>query len=284
MVGMGGVVGPALYRKLGCEVVALYEEVDGRFPHHHPDPTIPENLLDLQQAVVAEKADIGLAFDGDADRLGVVTNSGQVIWPDRQIMLYAQSVLRENPGRKVVYDVKCTNRLADVIEQAGGVPVLSATGHSLLKAAMIREDAVLAGEMSGHIFFNDGWYGFDDGVYVGARMLEILADCDETADARFDSLPCPVFTPELKLPMPEESKLGFMQALCESPVLQNARRVMIDGLRVEWPDGWGLVRPSDTSAYLTMRFEGDSEAALARIESAFRAALLAIDPNLELPF
>ena len=281
--GMGAPFATEVYRALGCEVIGLYETVDGNFPNHHPDPTVPENLRDLQAAVIEHKADLGLAFDGDADRVGVVTNTGQIIWPDRQLMLFAQSVLAAHPGTPVVFDVKCSNQLAHVIEAAGGIPVMSQTGHSILKERMQTEKALLAGEMSGHIFFVDNWYGFDDGVYVGARLLQILSQSDSTLDAVFAQLPCPVFTPELKLPMPEDQKADFMQALLEAPELQDARRITIDGLRVEWEDGWGLVRRSNTSAYLTMRFEGDSEQSLKRIRQQFENAMLAIDPSLVLP-
>jgi phosphomannomutase/phosphoglucomutase len=280
--GMAGPFAPAIFRDLGCDVVSLYEDVDGHFPNHHPDPTIPENLVDLQRAVVENKADVGLAFDGDADRVGVVSNSGQIIWPDRQMMLFSKSVLANYPGSPIVFDVKCSTQLAAVIEENGGVPVMSQTGHSLLKKRMFDEKAPLAGEMSGHIFFNDKWLAFDDGIYVGARLLEIIAADVLTVDEHFARLPCAAFTPELKLPMAEDKKEAFMQALLKSPKLQDAKRITIDGLRVEWPDGWGLVRCSNTSAYLTMRFEGDDEFALGQVKDKFREALLAIDAHLEL--
>jgi phosphomannomutase / phosphoglucomutase len=282
--GMAGPFAPAIYKALGCEVVSLYEQVDGNFPNHHPDPTIPENLVDLQAAVAEHKADLGLAFDGDADRVGVVSNSGQVIWPDRQMMLFAKSVLASHPGSHIVYDVKCSTQLAAVIAANGGTPVMSRTGHSLLKERMFVEKAPLAGEMSGHVFFNDKWFGFDDGIYVGARLLEIIASDSLTVDEQFAQLPCPSFTPELKLAMPEDRKEAFMQSLMDAPGLQDAKRITIDGLRVEWPDGWGLVRPSNTSAYLTIRFEGDSEAVLQRVKNCFQQALLEIDPVLKLPW
>jgi phosphomannomutase/phosphoglucomutase len=282
--GMAGPFAPSIYRALGCEVVSIYEKVDGNFPNHHPDPTVPENLVDLQQAVIDNKADLGLAFDGDADRVGVVSNSGQIIWPDRQMMLFAKSVLAKHAGSPIVFDVKCSNQLAAVIKENGGIPVMSQTGHSLIKKRMYAEKAPLAGEMSGHIFFNDKWPGFDDGVYVGARLMEIVAADTLTVDEQFALLPCPSFTSELKLPMPEDKKAVFMEALLQSPGLQAAERITIDGLRVEWPNGWGLVRRSNTSAYLTMRFEGDDPAALQQVTGTFREALLAIDPTLELPF
>ncbi len=282
--GMAGPFAPRLYRALGCEVISLYEKVDGAFPNHHPDPTIPENLVDLQRAVVHHQADLGLAFDGDADRVGVVSNTAQIIWPDRQMMLFAKSVLKNQPRSRIVFDVKCSTQLSAVIEKNTGVPVMSQTGHSLIKKRMLDEGAPLAGEMSGHIFFNDKWPGFDDGVYVGARFLEIIAGDNLSVDEQFAQLPCPFFTPELKLAMPEEKKGYFIELLLKSKVLQDARRITIDGLRVEWPDSWGLVRCSNTSAYLTMRFEGDNPTALKRVMDVFRKALLEIDPGLQLPF
>ena len=282
--GMAGPFAPSIYMALGCEVISIHEKVDGDFPNHHPDPTIPDNLVDLQKAVIENQADLGLAFDGDADRVGVVSNSGQIIWPDRQMMLFAKSVLATHPGQPIVFDVKCSTQLAAVIEENEGIPVMSRTGHSLLKKRMNEEKAPLAGEMSGHIFFNDKWLGFDDGVYVGARLMEIIAADSLTVDEQFAKLPCPSFTSELKLAMPEDKKEAFMQALLVAPGLQEAKRITLDGLRVEWPDGWGLVRCSNTSAYLTMRFEGEDKAALNRVMNTFEKALLGIDSSLKLPW
>lgn len=282
--GVAGDWAPTLYRQLGCDVVELFCEVDGHFPHHHPDPTIPDNLKALQVAVAKTQADIGIAFDGDADRLGVVTNTGEIIWPDRQMMLYAQEVLSRVPGAEIVFDVKCSQHLAKVIAAHGGRPVMYRTGHSLLKAKMLSLNAPLAGEMSGHIFFNDEWFGFDDGLYVGARLLRILSAYAGTCHDLFDAFPHSVNTPELKLPMAEDKKASFMTRLLEAADFGSAKRITIDGLRVEFEKGWGLVRPSNTSAYLTLRFEADTQADLDWVMTQFRRALLSIDPTLELPF
>lgn len=284
--GVTGELAPKLYRALGCEVTELYCEVDGHFPNHHPDPSKPENTLELIQAVQKEKADIGLAFDGDGDRLGVVTPKGKVIWPDRQLMLYAQSVLKHHLGATVIFDVKCSKHLAEVIEQAGGVPLMYKTGHSLIKTKLKEIKAILAGEMSGHTFFNDKWYGFDDGMYVGARLLEILAESSENADAIFDKIPESVSTPELNIEVPEPEKFRFMQRLNEDAkrYFPNAKLITMDGLRVEFEDGWGLIRPSNTTPVLVVRFEADTEEALWRIKTLFRDFLLEKDPSLNVGF
>ena len=281
--GIAGAMTPALYRRLGCEVVELFCDVDGRFPNHHPDPTVPENLVDLIAAVKAEQADIGLAFDGDADRLGLVTNQGEIIWPDRQMMLFSQDVLSRHPGAKIVFDVKCTAHLPQVIHQAGGVPIMYRTGHSVLKAKMIEENAILAGEMSGHVFFKDDWFGFDDGIYVGARLLKILSNRDDSVSQIFAALPNSINTPELKLPMEDAKKADFMKTLLAQADFGEATIITIDGLRVEFPYGWGLIRPSNTSPYLILRFEADSQDHLNAIKSEFRQQLLKIDTKLTLP-
>ena len=282
--GIAGELVPGLYRKLGCDVVELFCEVDGRFPNHHPDPTVLKNLEDIIAAVKKEKADIGLAFDGDADRLGVITNEGEVIWPDRQMMLFSMDVLSRNPGADIVFDVKCTSHLPKVIKEHGGNPIMYRTGHSVLKAKMIEVGAALAGEMSGHIFFKEDWFGFDDGLYVGARLLRILSNEDRTCSEIFSALPNSVNTPELKLPMPEEKKSDFMQRLLRDADFGDAERITIDGLRVEFEEGWGLVRPSNTSPYLILRFEASSEENLTKITELFRKELLALDSTLQLPF
>ncbi|MCB1828332.1 MAG: phosphomannomutase/phosphoglucomutase, partial [Coxiellaceae bacterium] len=282
--GIAGELVPSLYQRLGCEVVPLFCEVDGRFPNHHPDPTVPKNLEALIAAVKKEKADIGLAFDGDADRIGVVTNKGEIIWPDRQMMLFSQDVLSRNPGAKIVFDVKCTNLLPKIICESGGEPIMYRTGHSVLKAKMIEVGAVLAGEMSGHIFFKEDWFGFDDGIYVGARLLKILSQEDRSMSEIFSALPNSVNTPELKLPMAEENKKAFMQALLENGDFDGAERITIDGLRVEFPFGWGLVRPSNTSPYLILRFEADTPEHLGEIKNLFREQLLKIDSSVALPY
>ena len=282
--GIAGVVAPALYRAMGCEVIELFCEVDGHFPNHHPDPTIPENLEDIRAAVKAHRADIGLAFDGDGDRLGLITDAGEIIWPDRQLLFFSQDVLKQHPGSKIVFDVKCTNHLPQKISEWGGVAIMNQTGHSLIKKRMLAETAPFAGEMSGHIFFNDEWFGFDDGAYVGARALKILASQSESCNQLFAALPNSINTPELKLPMAEDKKIGFMQRLIDEGDFAAAERITIDGLRVDFGYGWGLVRPSNTSAYLVIRFEAETEELLQKIQSHFRRVLLSIDSSLQLPF
>lgn len=282
--GAASEIAPAVFRRLGCEVVELFCEYDGRFPNHHPDPTIPENLNDIIALVKKEKADMGLAFDGDADRLGIVTNKGEIIWPDRQLIVCAKEVLEKKPRSKIVFDVKCSRVLPAMIKQYGGQPIMSRTGHSVLKARMIEEGAPLAGEMSGHIFFKEGWYGFDDGIYVAARLVSILSREKNSVSEIFDALPQTVNTPELKLPMGENKKADFMARLMRDGDFANAEKITIDGLRVEWDFGWGLIRPSNTSPYLILRFEADSEKNLEKIKTIFREQLLKIDSELQLPF
>lgn len=282
--GAASKIAPIVFRRLGCEVVELFCEYDGRFPNHHPDPTVPANLKDIIAAVKKENADIGLAFDGDADRLGLVTNLGEIIWPDRQLMVCAKDILTRLPGSKIVFDVKCSRVLPEIIKQYGGQPIMSRTGHSILKARMIEEQAPFAGEMSGHIFYKDGWYGFDDGIYVGARLTCILSESDKTVSEIFSALPQTVNTPELKLPMVEDKKVDFMARLLREGDFHNAEKITIDGLRVEWNFGWGLVRPSNTSPYLILRFEADTQENLEKIEAIFRTQLLKIDADVALPF
>jgi phosphomannomutase / phosphoglucomutase len=283
--GVPGLVAPSLYRALGCEVIELYCDLDGHFPNHHPDPLVPENLEHLIKRVRLEKADLGLAFDGDGDRLGIITDHGEIIWPDRQMMLFSQDVLAKHPGAKVIFDVKCSRFLPAVIEKAGGQPLMWRTGHSIIKNKMLEVGAVLAGEMSGHIFFKDDWFGFDDGLYVGVRLLQILSRQNKSAAAVFAKLPNSINTPELKLPMDDSQKSHFMtRLLSESDFGPSAQKITIDGLRIDFPYGWGLVRPSNTSPYLTLRFEADTQAHLEQIKMLFRQQLLAIDVNLLLPF
>lgn len=282
--GVAGNIVPTLYRRLGCEVIELYCDVDGRFPNHHPDPTVPENLSDVIEKVKSSGADIGLAFDGDADRLGIVTNKGEIIWPDRQMMLFATDLLSRLPGSDIIFDVKCSRNLPKIIREHGGNPIMWRTGHSVLKAKLFAMDGPLAGEMSGHIFFRDEWFGFDDGIYVGARLLRILAHDPRTSSEIFATLPDSVNTPELKLPMAEEHKKSFMERLLKEADFGEAEIITIDGLRVEFTDGWGLIRPSNTSPYLILRFEADSAAGLERIKELFRAQLLKLDKQLKLPF
>jgi phosphomannomutase/phosphoglucomutase len=284
--GIAGAVAPAVLEGIGCEVLPLYCEVDGNFPNHHPDPSDPHNLHDLILSVKQMNADIGLAFDGDGDRLGVVTASGEMIFPDRLLMLYARDVLTRNPGATILYDVKCTGKLQPLILQSGGSPIMWKTGHSLIKAKMRETEAELAGEMSGHFFFRERWYGFDDGIYAAARLMEILAADPEGRNPQeiFDSLPKGVSTPELKIAMAEGEHYRFIERFKEKASFEGARVTTIDGVRADWPDGFGLVRASNTTPVLVLRFDANDEAALARIQSAFRAQLLALEPKLALPF
>ncbi len=282
--GVAGDVAPKLLRALGHDVVELFCEVDGNFPNHHPDPSDPANLTYLIGTVKQENADIGFAFDGDGDRLGVVDPDGRIIWADMQMMLFAKDVLGRNPGADIVFDVKCSNRLAKVIKQLGGKPVMWRTGHSYIKSKLKESGAPLAGEMSGHIFFQDRWYGFDDAIYSAARMLEILMAFKKTPAQVFGRLPAGVSTPELRVDMNEGEQVSLVEKLVESEGFSNGKRTTIDGLRVDFADGWGLVRASNTTPSLVMRFEADNKEALARIQGEFKSAVNALNPNLELPF
>ncbi|MGQ0657237.1 MAG: phosphomannomutase/phosphoglucomutase [Chromatiales bacterium] len=282
--GVPGVVAPRLLRALGHDIIELYCEVDGNFPNHHPDPSQPENLAALIQRVRAEKADLGLAFDGDGDRLGVVDSDGHIIWPDRQMMLFARDVLSRNRGAEIIFDVKCSRYLKKVIEQAGGKPVMWKTGHSLIKSKMRETGAPLAGEMSGHIFFKERWYGFDDALYAAARLVEILVNDGRPPKTVFAELPGGVSTPELRLDMPENRHAEFMNRLIASARFEGAQLSTIDGLRVDLPKAWGLIRPSNTTPVLVLRFEADDAAALAAIQEKFRSLLRQLDPSLRIPF
>ncbi|NIR29147.1 MAG: phosphomannomutase/phosphoglucomutase [Gammaproteobacteria bacterium] len=282
--GAASELAPKLVRALGHDVVPLYCEIDGRFPNHHPDPSQPENLRALIAAVREQEADLGFAFDGDGDRLGVVDGKGQIIWPDRQMMLFARDVLSRNRGAKVVYDVKCTNLLAKVIEKLGGEPIMSRTGHSFIKSKMRETGALLAGEMSGHIFFKERWYGFDDALYAAARMLEILLALKKPPTEVFARLPCNVATPELRVDMQEGAHLKLMQRLAAANPFAEGRVTTVDGLRVDYPDRWGLVRASNTTPCLVLRFEATDEKGLRRIQEEFRRVLLEHHPDLALPF
>lgn len=282
--GVAGEIAPTLFRALGCEVIPLFCEIDGHFPNHHPDPSDPHNLRDLQEAVAAHQADIGLAFDGDADRLGVVTAKGEIITADRLLMVYAQALLKSHPHAKIIYDVKCTNHLKPVVEGLGGQPIMWKTGHSHIKAKMALENALFGGEMSGHFFFKDRWNGFDDGLYAGARVLEILAMAADV-HAPFECIPNSVNTPEMKIEVDEAEKFPLMQRLLDQASFGEAGELItLDGLRVNFPDGWGLLRPSNTSPYLIMRFEAQDHAVLLRIQHAFRDWILSVEPALALPF
>jgi phosphomannomutase/phosphoglucomutase len=258
--------------------------VDGNFPNHHPDPSKPENLQDLVATVQQQRADIGLAFDGDGDRLGVVTAEGSIVWPDRILMLFAADILARNPGGQIIYDVKCSRHLDTIIREHGGRPLMWKTGHSFIKAKIRETGALLAGEMSGHIFFRERWFGFDDGLYAAARLLEVLGKDARPASEVFASLPDSVNTPELNIRMEEGEPLRFIERLLGSAHFEGARLSTIDGLRADFEDGWGLVRASNTTPVLVLRFEADSEAALARIMNEFRRVLLQVDPGLSLPF
>lgn len=282
--GVAGSIAPKLFQSLGCEVIELFCEVDGHFPNHHPDPSIPQNLEDLIAAVKQHHADVGLAFDGDGDRLGVVTNTGEIIWPDRQLMLYAIDVISRNPGAMIIYDVKSTSHLETVVKQHGGQPLMWKTGHSLVKAKLRETGALLAGEMSGHTFFKERWYGFDDGLYTAARLLEILAATSKTCSELFAEIPNSINTPELKLPLTEEEKFNFMDLFKQQATFENAQITTIDGLRADFADGWGLIRPSNTSPYLILRFEANDIAGLQRIQNLFREQLLKVRLDLLLPF
>ncbi len=283
--GVAGPTAQALFSRLGCEVTGLYCEVDGEFPNHHPDPSVPENLHDLIDCVTRERLDLGLAFDGDGDRLGVVDERGRVLWPDRQMMLYSRDVLSKQPGGRVVFDVKCSKNLRTVIEQAGGEAVMWKTGHSLIKDKMAETGAVLGGEMSGHVFFKDRWYGFDDALYSAARLLGILSRQSLPASQLFDALPDDVCTPEIVVRLGRDGdQHAFMEAFTQAVRLPGAQILTIDGVRAEFAAGWGLVRASNTTPALVIRFEAQDEAALQDIQGAFRTQLLDVDPGLELPF
>ena len=282
--GVAGDIAPRLFRALGHDVVELYCDVDGDFPNHHPDPSVPANLRDLIDAVREHEADLGLAFDGDGDRLGVVDGAGTIIWPDRQMMLFAGDVLSSHPGAEIIFDVKCSGLLAEHIAKLGGQPVMWKTGHSLIKTRLKETGAPLAGEMSGHIFFADRWYGFDDAIYSAARLVQILVGLGEPSARVFARLPVAKSTPELRVRVDEDGQVRLVDALLAGDFFPGAKKTTIDGLRVDYPDGWGLARASNTEPCLVVRFEGADDGALERITEEFRRVLLSIDPSLELPF
>ncbi|KAF0191618.1 MAG: phosphomannomutase / phosphoglucomutase [Gammaproteobacteria bacterium] len=282
--GAAGDVAPQLLQALGCDVTELFCDIDGNFPNHHPDPSQPENLQDLIRHVKQQGADIGLAFDGDGDRLGVIDSSGEIIWPDRQMMLYARDVLSRNPGAEIIFDVKCSRNLAKSIKSDGGRPVMWKTGHSLIKARMKETGALLAGEMSGHIFFKERWYGFDDALYTAARLLEILSNHKGRTSEVFSKLPNALNTPELRLEMGDKDHFKFMDELTRAASFPHASITAIDGIRVDFSDGWGLVRASNTTPCLVLRFEADNPQAMHRIQEDFRKLILGIDHDLTLPF
>jgi phosphomannomutase / phosphoglucomutase len=282
--GVAGELAPHVFEGMGCKVDKLFCEIDGTFPNHHPDPSKPENLEDLIHRVKTTDAEIGLAFDGDGDRLGVVTKTGKIIYPDRQIMLFAADVLSRNPGATIIYDVKCTRNLAPWIKQHGGVPLMWKTGHSLVKEKLRETGAPLAGEMSGHIFFKERWYGFDDAIYCAARLLEILS-AHPNPSAILEALPDSISTPELNIKCAEGEHVTIVQKLIDAGKFEGeVERILIDGLRVEFADGFGLARPSNTTPVIVLRFEADSDVAIARIKAAFAAKLKLIKPSIELGF
>ncbi len=282
--GATGDLAPRLLRSLGCEVIELFCQIDGHFPNHHPDPSQPENLSDVIDAVLNNDADLGLAFDGDGDRLGVIDSRGNVIWPDRQMVLYAKDVISRNPGAEIIFDVKCSRHLGPAIKSFGGKPVMWKTGHSFIKSRMQETGALLAGEMSGHIFFKERWYGFDDALYTAARLLEIVAADLRSSYELFAEIPNAVSTPELRLDMDAASHATFMQQLLAAADFADANIITIDGLRVEFEDGWGLVRASNTTPSLVIRFEADNPSSLKRIQAEFRQLMLGLDSTLNLPF
>lgn len=280
--GIAGASAPAIFRALGCEVTELFSEVDGNFPNHHPDPSKPENLQDLIKALQSGDAELGLAFDGDGDRLGIVTKDGQNIYPDRQMMLFARDVLSRVPGGTILFDVKCSQRLAPEIEAAGGVAMMYKTGHSLIKARMKEVNSPLGGEMSGHIFFKERWYGFDDGTYAGARLLEILSRVPD-AGIVLNALPTSFSTPELNVACKEGEPHTVVEALIKSAKFAAPAKIStIDGVRVDWPDGFGLIRASNTTPVLVLRFEGHTQAAMERIEADMLTLLRSVKPDANL--
>ena len=282
--GVAGMLAPRLYRRLGCEVEELYCEVDGRFPNHHPDPSVPKNLEELIQKVRHGNSELGIAFDGDGDRLGLVAKDGEIIFADRQLMLLAKDVLARNPGAQIIYDVKSTRLLAPWIERHGGRPLIWKTGHSLIKAKLKETGALLAGEMSGHTFFKERWYGFDDALYGGARLLEVLAK-EQDANQALKGLPNAPSTPELHWSLEEGEPHAMVARLQQSQPFPGAERVLtIDGVRVEYADGFGLARASNTTPVIVLRFEADSANALERIKKDFRSALQPLKPHAPLPY
>ncbi|MEO1957494.1 MAG: phosphomannomutase/phosphoglucomutase [Methylophilaceae bacterium] len=281
--GVAGAFAKKLYEALGCEVEELFCEVDGNFPNHHPDPSVPDNLTDLIHTLKTGASEIGLAFDGDGDRLGVVTKGGNIIYPDRQLLLFAEDVLKREPGATIIYDVKSTRNLAPWIKARGGNPLMWKTGHSLIKAKMKETGAALAGEMSGHTFFQERWFGFDDGLYAGARLLEILSQFDDPSTV-LNALPDSVSTPEQHIQMQEGEPHALIAYLQETATFDDAEVLTIDGLRVEYTDGFGLMRPSNTTPVIVLRFEADNATALNRIQASFRTVILAAAPDLTLPF
>ncbi|MFT6641264.1 MAG: phosphomannomutase/phosphoglucomutase, partial [Flavobacteriaceae bacterium] len=283
--GVAGAAAPQMFDALGCESSSLFTEVDGNFPNHHPDPAKLENLVELIAVVKEKKHEVGLAFDGDGDRVGVVDDQGNVIWPDRQMVLFAQDVLQRNPGARIIYDVKCSKVLPAAITAAGGVPDMWKTGHSFIKARIKETGALLGGEMSGHMFFKERWYGFDDALYAAARLLEILSKTDRPASEIFAEIPNSINTPELNVTLDEDgAQHAFVKQFMANGNFEGATLTTIDGVRADYADGWGLLRASNTTPSLVIRFEADTDEALARIQNEFRKIMNATDANVTVPF
>lgn len=282
--GAAGDLAPKLFKALGCEVIELFCEIDGNFPNHHPDPSKAENLKDIIEAVKTHQADIGLAFDGDGDRLGVIDSAGNIIWPDRQMMVFAKQVLAGKPAAEIIYDVKCSANLAKQIKKHGGRPLMWKTGHSFLKEKMRETGAALAGEMSGHIAFQDRWFGFDDALYAGARLLEILAKDGRDSQTLFADYPDSINTPEIIINMAEGENFSFMEELTKTINFPNAEIIDIDGLRIEFEDGWALVRASNTTPSITVRFEADTEASLVKIQKRIKHVMGEIKQDIDFSF
>jgi len=283
--GVAGAAAPQLFKALGCESTAMFTEVDGNFPNHHPDPAKLENLEDLIKAVKDNQCEVGLAFDGDGDRVGVIDNEGNVIWPDRQMVLFAQDVLSRNAGARIIYDVKCSKVLPDAISAAGGEPDMWKTGHSFIKARIKETGALLGGEMSGHIFFKERWYGFDDALYAAARLLEILSNESRSASEIFGEIPNSINTPELNVKLERDgAQHDFIEAFVKNATFEGAKLTTIDGVRADFEDGWGLVRASNTTPSLVIRFEADNDAAMERIQNEFRDTMQRTDASIETPF
>ena len=282
--GVAGELAPVLFKNLGCEVIELFCEVDGNFPNHHPDPSKPENLAELISAVKHNGADLGIAFDGDGDRLGVVDSKGKIIWPDRQMMLFAKDVLAGKPGSEIIYDVKCSRHLPDQIVKYGGRPLMWKTGHSFMKAKLKETGAKLAGEMSGHIFFNDRWFGFDDALYSAARLLQILSEEPRSSAEVFADFPDSINTPELNVELQEGENFKFIEGMFGAAKFTGGKITDIDGMRIDFSDGWGLVRASNTTPSLVIRFEADSKVALENIQAQFRDLMRTVKPDIKLPF
>ena len=282
--GVAGVLAVDLFKKLGCEVTELFCDVDGTFPNHHPDPSKPENLEDIKKVIAEKHLDLGLAFDGDGDRVGIIDDKQNIIWADRQMMLYAGDVLERKPGAQIIFDIKSSTNLANYIKEHGGEPLMWKTGHSFIKAKMKETGAELAGEMSGHIFFKERWFGFDDGLYSAARMLEILSKRNQTTSEIFDDLPDSINTPELQIMFDEGEHYKFMEKFKQEANFENADMITIDGMRVNYPEGWGLIRPSNTTPCLVLRFEANNQEVLDEIQDKFRQQLHKMDSSLELPF